>query len=44
VHGLGIVLAGALAGLLAPSTSVVVCGAAGMVCAMLVSRVWRHAR
>jgi MFS family permease len=43
-QGLGIVLAGALAGPLAPSASVALCGAAGMLCAVLLSRSPRRAR
>jgi MFS family permease len=41
-QGLGIVLAGALAGPFAPSVSVLLCGAAGTLCAIIVSRTPRR--
>jgi predicted MFS family arabinose efflux permease len=41
-QGLGIVLAGALAGRHAPSTSVAVCGAGGTLCALLLARAQRQ--
>lgn len=43
-QGLGILLAGALAGRVAPSTSVGICGAAGVLCALGLSRARRRAR
>jgi MFS family permease len=42
-QGLGILLAGALVGPVAPSSSVALCGAAGALCAMLAGRAWRRA-
>lgn len=43
-QGLGVSLAGALAGWYSPSTSVAICGAAGTLCALRVGHAWDRAR